>query len=163
MTPYTLVVIDMQNLFVHGRYLDLAPERQYRLIGNVVKAVNDAHAAQMPVVMVQAYHHEQFSGRGDLIDELKDRTPFFPIWKHTNQSAAEQILALIRKEELPSRLRVCGIWTGCCVKDIVCNLLRMQQGLEIEVLLEGCCAHWGGQVQRALTWMAELGAVIVAR
>ena len=128
MTPYNLVIIDMQPSF---------PACYHKpTIKKIREEIREAKKANAAIIVVE------MKNAGTTISEVMDLVGDYEksvLVEKADTSGASEILDVIRRNDFlhRNRFRVTGVYTDVCVADTV-NRLAKFEDLELEVLVEGC-------------------------
>jgi nicotinamidase-related amidase len=128
MTPYNLVIIDMQPSF---------PACQHKpTIKTIREEIREAKRVGAAIIVVE------MKSAGTTIPEVMNLVGDYEksvLVEKLDTSGASEILEVIRRNDFlhMNRFRVTGVYTDVCVADTV-NKLAQFDDLEIEVLAEGC-------------------------
>ena len=147
----TLVIIDMQELFINGVEEEIIP--------NIIAMVRHAIAKKWAIIVVE------YSGSGETDQEITQAIEGYPhqdtVTKYGCDGGREVIECITSHPAWSTNLLVCGIYGPNCVAATVTGLFESSDVVEVDVVSDAVCPPYesycaGSQAERLVT-LRELG------
>ncbi len=147
----TLVIIDMQSLFVDKDEMEIIP--------NIIALIRHAMKKKWAIIVVE------YSGSGETDQEITQVLRGYPhketVTKYNNNGGKEVVECLESYPTWSTNLLVCGIYGHECVSQTVAGLFERSDVVEIDVVADAVCppyeSHNGSNHAEELITMEELG------
>ena len=109
--------------------------RNRRHIKEIKRQISIAMNASESIMLVE------MMGCGKTIMEIKDMIGSYPLvhttLKRNNGGGREILLELHRNGIFPSRIKICGIYTNCCIADTIWELTKYSP-INVSVIEKAC-------------------------
>lgn len=123
-----LVIIDVQN----GFYGSDDPV----LLKNIIREIRLAKKRESHVYLVE------YEDEGRTLIELRRLLTGYRkthiLTKDDDDGSSWLLEAFSKLAEIPEKIRVCGLYTTCCVAETITGLVIKQPGMIIEVIKDAC-------------------------
>lgn len=153
MRQVPLIIVDMQKNYPHS----FIP----RLVGKVVKHVQTAIRANAPIIVVE------YAGKGpthpDIREVLKNykncTTVQKPSWDGSNQVRQSLEKKWGMKDPVP--VKICGLYTDCCVKATANSLAYA--GYTVKIIEEACHSTPVNHTKQIGNWEKDQSVKVIYR
>lgn len=151
----TLVIIDMQSLFIN--------EDEIEIIPNIILLIQHAMGKKWAIIVVEN------DGSGDTDEEITQTLQGYPhketVTKYENNGGLEVIQCVQSHPTWSIHLIVCGIYGDECVSETVAGLFDHSDVIEVDVVSDAICPAYMSssepddydQQKEFVTTMEELG------